>query len=375
MRRGCLVSCFVQNMRHRRGVTRSLLTTIAATVVAMAWTGEVRAAPVDVYTVANFQLEASDDDAVKAKKRAIAEGQQRAFRLLLKRLVHYRDFARLPDMDARAIERFIDRFSVRREKNSRTQYLATFDFRFQANAIQSLLRNNGIPFVDQQAPQFVVVPVFLSGDKRDQKAWYKKWKALDLAHSLTPIKLAKMSSGLTVEKLTTVLSGDPDAFDDMSRQYSTRRLVFVVAEPTGESERLTVRLIGRDAVDDINLNRNYSGFEPSFSAMEEAASVSLGIFEGRWKAMRLQGGEIIPESESETVLATVEFSGFREWKAIRVRLGKVPGLHSIDVGSISARGAEITLTYPGGAAYLSRQLAPYNLALENIGGAWILRSF
>jgi len=91
--------------------------------------------------------------------------------------------------------------------------------------------------------------------------------------------------------------------------------------------------------------------------------------------MRLQGGEIIPESESETVLATVEFSGFREWKAIRVRLGKVPGLHSIDVGSISARGAEITLTYPGGAAYLSRQLAPYNLALENIGGAWILRSF
>lgn len=367
-------SGFVRDGRWRN-VSLGMLAMGAAMAGAIVWAGELQAARANVYTVANFRVEATDDDAVKAKKKALSEGEEKAFRLLLKRLAHYRDFARLPDIDARRIDNLLDRFSVRREKNSRTQYLATLDFRFRPDAIQSLLRKNGIPFTDEQAPQIVVVPVFLSGDRRDQKAWYRIWNELDLAHALTPIKLATTSSRLTVEKLSTILSGDQDAFDEMARQYSTSRLVFAVAEPSSPGGKLSVRLIGRDAVDTIDLARNYAGFEPSLPASKEAAGVSLAIFEGRWKALRLQGGESIPDSENEIVFATVEFSGFGEWKAIRARLGKVPGLHSIDIGSLSARGAEITLTYPGGALYLSRQLEAHSLSLENIGGAWILRSF
>ncbi len=369
-----LVSRVITDMRRRKVSSKTLAAAVMMAAAA-AWPQQVRAAPASVYTVANFQVGASEEDAVKAKNAAIAEGEEKAFRILLKRLTHYRDFQRLPDFRAKRIEILLDRFSVRREKNSRTEYFASLDFLFQPNAVQALLRENGISFIDAQAPQIVVVPVFLSADRRDQRAWQQVWKDLDLEHALTPVKLAKMSARLTIEKLSTVLSGDQDAFDEMTRQYSTRRLVFAIASPSVGGEKLAVRLIGRDAADKIDLSRSYSGFDPSLSPSEEAAVVSLAIFEGRWKAKRLQGGERVPDSEKEIIVATVEYSGLGEWNAIRERLGKIPGVGTIDIGSLSPRRAEITLTYPGGAPYLGRQLQSHNFSLENVNGAWIIRSF
>ncbi len=46
----------------------------------------------------------------------------------------------------------IDSFSVRSERNSPTQYIASHDFSFQAEAVRQLLDAEGIPFLDKQAP-------------------------------------------------------------------------------------------------------------------------------------------------------------------------------------------------------------------------------
>ena len=49
----------------------------------------------DVYTVGNYPVDAQAANAVAAKDKALAEGQQAAFRSLLKRVVPVTDYERL----------------------------------------------------------------------------------------------------------------------------------------------------------------------------------------------------------------------------------------------------------------------------------------
>ncbi len=74
------IGCRARHGRCRPGCCAALLARRAA--------GGARRAPPDaVFTVANYPVEARADNAVAAKDRALADGQQAAFRSLLKRLV------------------------------------------------------------------------------------------------------------------------------------------------------------------------------------------------------------------------------------------------------------------------------------------------
>ena len=67
--------------------------------MAVAGVGKVvLAAAESVFTVGNYPVEARADNAVAAKDRALNEGQQAAFRSLLRRLVPVTAFARLKQL-------------------------------------------------------------------------------------------------------------------------------------------------------------------------------------------------------------------------------------------------------------------------------------
>ena len=111
------------------------------------------------FTIGNYPVEATAGDAVAAKEQALAEGQKAAFRSLLKRLVPVTSYKRIDKLKNVKIADLIDGVSVRSERNSTTQYIANLDFSFQVKAVRDLLRREGVPFVDLQAPTIVVLPV------------------------------------------------------------------------------------------------------------------------------------------------------------------------------------------------------------------------
>ena len=54
----------------------------------------------------------------------------------------------------------------------------------------------------------------------------------------------------------------------------------------------------------------------------------------------------------------------------------MPALHTrrpISRPCVSARSADVSLNYPGGAERLADAMAAKGLALRNEGGAWVLR--
>ena len=248
----------------------------------------------EVFTVGNYPVEARADNAVAAKTKAMADGQQAAFRSLLKRLVPVTAYQRLRQLPPFPAGDLVEGVKVRSERNSSTDYIASLDFSFQSKAVRDLLRREGIPFMDEQAPALTLVPLWraeASAAPKGEAAWTNVWKGLDLEHALTPVKLQTLKTQITPGAVNALAEGDGSAIRTLVAAYGSELVLLAVAEQDTAAKRLNVTLTGRDAVGAFMLRRAYrlDPADPGYTS-ELAAVVSLGIIEGRWKAIKSRGG-------------------------------------------------------------------------------------
>jgi hypothetical protein len=61
---------------------------------------------------------------------------------------------------------------------------------------------------------------------------------------------------------------------------------------------------------------------------------------------------------------SVSFQGMGEWQQISQRLAATPGVDNLEVEGLSARGARVALSFPGGADELARALSAQGLSLR-----------
>jgi hypothetical protein len=366
-----------------------------------------------VFVIGNYPVEARAADAVTAKEHAIADGQQAAFRSLLKRIVPVTSYNRLKQIRSTPAAPLIEGFSVRSERNSATQYIASYDFSFQPAAVQQLLDSQGIPYVDRQAPRITLVPIYVA-ERQPQNvvaeatdSWMYAWRGLDLANTLTPIALAEPKRTINPDAIRAALGGDSNALRAISNEYQTSLVVLAALEPSADGKKATVTLSGQDSVGPFTLARTYRLDGDLAYTSELAAVVGLGVLEGRWKAANApvgtasapyqggppQGGPgdgFAPPRDSFTpqpgtgygegppsygargaapsagapIRLSVSFRGMEEWQSISQRLASTPGVDNLEVEGLSARGARIALSFPGSPDDLSRALAAQGLSLR-----------
>jgi hypothetical protein len=330
-----------------------------------------------VYTIANYPIDATAENAVTAKERAMADGQQAAFRSLLKRLVPVTAYGRLKGLRDIKAGDMLEGFGIRSERNSTTQYIASLDFTFSAQAVRTLLRREGIPFVESQASQTVVVPLLRTvqgvepATSADSRQWSDSWTGLDLAHALTPVRVGTprtLPSGDAVKRL---LAGDMGAIAALATQFRSDYTLVALAEPEPAAKRLHVWLAGSDASGPILLKRSYRLSGDTAYTMELAAVIGLGIMEGRWKA-RSGGGTVMPDS-AEALELTVEFRSRAQWEEMRTRLERIPGVADVDVRALSTRNASLGLRYPGGILHLAPEVEAQGMIMTQGDAGWVLR--
>lgn len=345
------------------------------------------------YTVGNYPVEATAANAVAAKEQAMSDGQQAAFRSLLKRLVPvtaYKQLDRLRDVKAGDL---ISGISVRSERNSSTSYYAGLDFSFQPDGVRSLLTQQGIPFVDQQAPPLTVVTVLLQGTppaaSNDRGLWRRAWSSLDLTHTITPIVIKDLKPSVQTDTVTALMAGQDSALQKLKAEYGEGLVVLAIAEPDIAAKRLNVTIAGSDAVGGLLLKRVYRINDGDLDyASQLAAVISLGILEGRWKAVKAgvldTAGAAPPQStmpvwaaattgNGQDVTLTVVFANADQWDEMRGQLLNTPGVDALNIGSVNDRSADVSLKYPGGAASLATALGARGLSLANTSSGWVLR--
>ena len=375
-------------------VTPILRPMVAASVVLMALATAtlataVLAAPGDKsYTVGNYPVDATANDAVAAKEKALADGQQAALKSLFKRLVPVTAYPRLAKLRSLKAADFIDGVSVRKERNSSTQYIANLDFAFQPKAVREVLRREGIPYVDLQAPSVLIVPVYVApptnttvpaalAQASGQKTWTDSWKGLDLANALTPAKLDALKPIIHADTLKGVVAGQESAIRTLTNEYNSELALVVLAEPDLQTKKLTVTMAGRDAVGTFTLKRTYRYLINDFSYATELASlVALGTLEGRWKALKSRpsiGRSFTGSGPPAPVQLTVEFANPGDWPDLRRQIAETPGVEDIRYAGVSGNTADIALRFPGGGEGLAESLAAVGLNMRNVGGTWVVR--
>lgn len=375
-------------------VIGNLRSAFPAVVLAVGLAGAGPAAAANsVYKVGNYPVGATAGDAVTAKAQAMAEGQQGAFRYLMKRLVPVTSYKRLPKLPLNRIEDLIEGVSVRDEQNSSTEYIATLDFNFKSGPIQELLRSYGLPVIDQQAQVLTLLPVYAAAEAEDgaaktglaegQRLWRQAWAGLDLTNALTPVRIAVPGPSATNDVFLALAKGDMRKLGVIEAESSAERLVVALATPSADGAKLNVQLIGRDWTGDLLLKRDYSIYYDDLAYTSElAAIIALGVLEGRWKSRMAatDGGIAAAVSapadwsvSSPLLRLRAEFASLEEWQQIRQRLNQTPGIENLQIGQLSARGAEVLLGYPGGVDALRAALAVQGLAIDDLGSQQLLR--
>jgi len=352
-----------------------------ALIAALLWTAA--AAANDVYTIANYPVEATARNAVTAKKLAIQQGRRDAFRSLIKRIVPvtaYKRIGPLDQIDPRPLTRSV---AVRSERSSTTRYIAALDFTFSQAAVQEQLERAGIAFVDTPAPATIAVLIYGSsaagigaiGAVAGQQMWRSVWDDLDLKNSVTPLELRRASRKLQAATLQGIAQGDPAALSQLTKHYGRPRVIVAVAEPDLARKRLNVILAGRDASGIFVLKRKYRLDTDDFAyTLEFAAVVSQGIIEGRWKATQTAAtGDQAADKTAKDVEIWVEFTSLAQWRRIQETLRQLPGVEGLETGGLSTNGASVRLSYPGGGEKLRNTLAQHGRSLEPYQDIWVLR--
>ena len=368
-----------------RGTVSSLIATVALCAAGPASAQSASS----VYTIGNYPIEATAGNAVAAKERALTDGRQAALRSLLKRIVPVTAYSRLKGVKAAKANELIDGVVVRSERTSETQYIANLDFSFYPQAVRDLLRREGIPFVDTQAPEIVLVPVYISpsagqgpvpadlSPPRGSRMWKEAWDGLDLEHTLTPAKLSAAKPEVSAELVSALKEGDGRALGTLARAYAADRILLAMAEPDLAAKRLHVTLAGRDAVGDFVLKRSWRMELDDVSyAAELAAVVALGTIEGRWKAASQKGGTG-GDAFGSTLMPVhlvVEFRSMQQWQEVHRQLAQLPGMDNIEIGGLSARSADVAAVYPGGPEALAGVLSGRGMDVRQIGGVLQVRA-
>jgi hypothetical protein len=214
-----------------------------------------------------------------------------------------------------------------------------------------------------------------AGSARETAAWTNAWRSLDLEHALTPVRLQGLKKEIAPAAVDALANGDGTAIRSLVAAYGSEHVLIAVAEPDAATRRLNVTLSGRDAVGAFTLKRAYRiDAADAGYASELAAVISLGILEGRWKAVRLRGGGSGAAGAGSTdLMIAVEFRGMSEWQDISRKLAATPGVEELEVAGLSARSARVTLRYAQSAENLASALAEKGLSLRQADGNWVLR--
>ena len=343
-----------------------------------------------LFTVANVSAAAEAANAVEAKKLATQSAETQAFRSLISRLADYRSATRIPDLPAEQIERLVSDIDVRGEGVSGTSYVATFGVTFSERAVVGLLRQYGVTPIVDRGPEILIVPVFVEDGAAmatDRNPWRSALASLDLAHTQVPAKLAPTRGDLTAAIANAYFANPASGMATLKLQYKTPQIVVALAEPDSGGDSLTVKLVGNDALGLFLLQRKVKARDGVDEAvLKSAARLAFETVQERWKLTRgspavataaarsHESDEVSPAGELVPVEVTAEFSGLKEWQAIRTRLQSVPGVQHWDLRSVNPRSAEIGFDFPGGAERLAEMAEARGLSVENSPEGLVVKS-
>jgi hypothetical protein len=364
---------------------------VALLLMMFAWAPILRAAgPVEtsVFAVTGVDVDVTDTDATTARTKAIIEAQVKAFHMLADRLGGEGSSQKFTDLTEKDIGRMLRSLSIEEEHTGPGRYIGKLTVRFLPAKIRPLFSKYSIAVVEDQAPPFVVVPVWKGADGPvlwEDNPWRKAWLGLHAEQSIVPIvvPLGDLVDTGTISP-AQALAQDANKLQALQLRYDAKSILVATAEPA-EGGGVHATMMGDSPLGRVTFDKIYKSED---GAAETSAAMAAQRFHAvmteKWRATKAKAVAEAKAREAErqeaarnaglqSMSVAVPFSGTGEWNSIRQRLLSTPGVARVDVSTIAGNGAVIQLGYSTEFQNLQTSLLGAGLQLRQVGGTWVLQ--
>jgi Uncharacterized protein conserved in bacteria (DUF2066) len=358
--------------RRRRG-RRAGGIALVLIIVALAFAGALADNQGDPYS-ATVKVDATSDSAAAARTIARTDGQRRALDKVVEQLSGSADLTKLPKLDDQAITDLVASFEVAGEKMSTVRYLADYTFHFRPGKIRQLLRTANIAIAEASGKPVVVLPVYQDGDQLvlwdDPNPWRDAWGQIALPSGPTKLALPLGGAGdLTAIDAMQAQSGDAPALTEIAQRNGADEALVALASPQRQGDELagielSIKRYRRGQLTDSRLDTlDAQPGESSSDFLKRAVGVVLADVE--------HGGPPVSDKLA-SLSATVQIGSLEDWIELRQRLSAIPGIHAVDLLSLSRHQAKVVIKFSGTPDALKSTLAASNLDLDGADPDWRL---
>ncbi len=334
----------------------------------------------DAFTVSPIPVDATAANATAARDQAVAEAEQKGFRILIERLVSGpADRAKLPKLSNDDFNRMVQGFEVANERRSGVRYIADFTVHFRPDAVRRYLRDANIPFAETSSKALLVLPVLKDGDRLvlwdDPNPWRDAWARAKLAGGLVPLvrPVGELDDVAAIDADAAV-KGDPARLRAISARYDNADVLVTTATLKGGDAPAMEIKSTRYAPGTDGEAQSWTTTVAAGPGESDAAMLAHGVaetvtqVETAWKT-----ANTLDFSRGGTLLARVPTSDLREWVAVRNRLAGIPAVRASQLLALDRSGAQVQIRYAGDPEQLRQALLQHGLDLGGGEPEWTLQ--
>lgn len=329
----------------------------------------------DPFTVAKVPVDATADSAAAARPIAIADGERRAFTLLLRRLTLPEDADRLPRASEALLNQIIAGFEIGDERTSATRYIATITVQFRADAVRRLLQDSRLVYSETRSRPILLVPVWQAPDGNRlweaDNPWRDAWLRRPEADGLVPLSVAPADPSGNAPPLDRLL-GSADQLLAFARQRGFDDVVVVSAtlqQQDPGNVRVEIYPYHAGASDFLDRLDTYQSVGGTLEEALTGGAIEIARrIEARWKRLT-----VVDLQKQGQISAAVSFASLAEWTRLRGTLGALPLIRKVEVLRLSHRDAQVLIDYYGEPGQLSVALAQRDVQLDQRDGYWVLQ--
>lgn len=335
---------------------RQIFAAIAAITV---WTG--LAAADSPYTVVGVPIDATASNALEAQSVAMQQGQIDAVNALVERLTLPEDRAQIPPVTTDDAAMLISGLQVRNEQRSATRYLGELTVSFDPREVRRWLNGLGVPFVEGQAREILVLPVLQTSSgywlwnttnsetgEVNEQPWLMEWRTGGYQHALSPVSAPEGDAGRMMIDGASAVQMNEGQLASVAQAYGVSRVAVMVARRGEGGIRVDGRLFSFDGVDGVTSQQIPTIAVQSYRA---AATRFVGDLEYAWKQEAIVRG-----GDAATLNVTVLYNSLPEWRRLQGALTGASLIRSAQLDAVASTGAMMTLEYRGALSQLQREL-------------------
>ncbi|BCW89636.1 hypothetical protein sos41_28020 [Alphaproteobacteria bacterium SO-S41] len=297
-----------------------------------------------IFVVRGVDVEATGESGPKACEAAYGQGQDRAWKKLIERVVPEAGWAAVPQPPAEQLNEFVAGYEVSGEKRSNTKCVATMTYLFKADLVKKYLRERGVSYADRRGPATLAIPLYETpGGTRlwgDDNLWLNAFKVVKLENELIPVEAPYGDDG---DKAAippgASLGTDWLTYKTIADKYGMKAVL--VARATYAAGTVTVEADLVSEAGSEHFSATGTGADERGALANAVRTLAAAMGES-WKA-----AAAIDNSISAAISVWAPYNSLAQRNDIEQRLRKIQNILDVNVSRVTTSGMAVSLRYRG----------------------------